>query len=218
MVGDPRSRAGERTSELALLTLASRSEPSLHSPCNAPNPLRLTLLTDDCPLCTRRSLPATRVSWEHFALKMSHYHRGRKHGRCSTRQRLKQCVQRMRQSLVALAGSRGREANRQRAHTTCSRGRRQRQMAPQNEGIASWSCLQSSTLRHDGPLLRRARCQLRPCDRSDSISNRLQCFSRRTLVHRHQRCPPTASTRGTLRWWCARWRWSCCRACRPTRR
>ena len=113
MVCDPRSRAGERTSELALLTLASRSEPSLYSPCNAPNPPRLTLLTDDCPLCTRSSLPATRVSWEHFASKMSHYHRGRKHGRCSTRQRLKQCVQRMRQSLVALAWSRGREANRQ---------------------------------------------------------------------------------------------------------
>ena len=177
MVCDPRSRAGERTSELALLTLASRFEPSLHSQCNAPNPPRLTLLTDDCPLCTRRSLPATRVSWEHFASKMCHYHRGRKHGRCSTRQRLKQCVQRMRQSLVALAGSRGREANRQRAHTTCSRGRRQHQKARRGGVMASWRCLQLSTPRHDGLLLRRAPCQLRPCSRWDSIPNRSQCFS-----------------------------------------
>ena len=217
MVCDPRSRAGERTSELALLTLASRSEPSLHSPCNAPNP-RLTLLTDNCPLCTRRSLPATRVSWEHFASKTSHYHRRRTHSRCSTRQRLRQHAQRMLRHLAALAGSRGREANRRPTHTTCWRRRRQRLMARQDECMALWSCLPLSTPHHDGLLLRRARCRLRSCSRWNSIPSRLQSFSRHTLLRQRQRCPPQANSWCRLAWWCVRWRRNCCRACRLMRR
>ena len=140
--------------------------------------LRLTLLTDDCTLCTRSSLPATRVSRMHFTPKTPHYYCGRKHGRRSTRRRLRQCVHGMLQGLVALAGSRGREAHRQRTHTTCSRGRRQRQMAWQDEGMALWSCLQWSIPCQDGVLLRRARCQPRPCSQWDLIPNRLQYCSR----------------------------------------
>ena len=176
MVRDSWSHAGECCSDLALLILTFRSEPSPHSP------------TDGCTLCTRSSLSATRVSWKHFtSSKTSHRHCRCKHGRCSTRQHLRQRAHSMPQRLVALAGSRGWEAHRQRTHTTCSRGRHQRQMARQDEGMASWSCLQLSTPHHDGLLLRRARCQLRSCSRWDSIPNRSQCFPQYTRMRQHQR-------------------------------
>ena len=103
MVCDPRSRAGERASDLALLTLASRSEPLPHSP-NAPNP-RLTLLTVDFALRTRSSLPATRVSWKHFtSSKTSHCHCGRKHGHCWTRQHALRSIEMHDARLVRVTG------------------------------------------------------------------------------------------------------------------
>ena len=136
MVCDPRSRAGERASDLSLLaragslnprlnvlllrTLASRSkrsEPSLHS------------LTNGCTLYTRSSLPATRVSWKHFtSLKTSHCYCGRKHSRCLTQQRLRQRAHTMRQRLVALVGSHGQQGNTHPTHTSCWRQRHQQRL------------------------------------------------------------------------------------------
>ena len=166
MVRDPRSRAGERSSYFALPTLASRSKPSPHSPDG-----RLH------SLCTHSSLPATHVPWKHFTPKIPHHYCGRKHRRCSMPRCLWPRVHSTLQRWVTLAGSRSREADRQRTRTTCLRGWRQHQMAPQDEGVATWSCLQLSMPRHNALLLRRARCQLQPCSRWDSIPDRSQCFA-----------------------------------------